>query len=262
MSSIGEQIRRLRTQAGLTQTALAHAIGLSGNSLISRIESGRTPPTDRVLQDVARFFDLDVETLIALRTTSQDSSHSMALELDRVSRDAREAREQLHTAVDRITADLESHRQALSSFLLASKLNLVWSLPRKLKREGRAKEVWVLSPAFASETDVPEIRAVVKANLSRGVAYRYLIPDHPKVIRAAQKFRQGLSGPFEVRTMPPEFFGFLVETVIYDPGTEERTGLMVAPMKRSEFDIVMGASVAEQYEKSFRRHWRQGRPIA
>jgi transcriptional regulator with XRE-family HTH domain len=261
MSALGQQIRRLRTQAGLTQNALAQAVGLSGNSLISRIESGRTHPTDRVLSDLARFFDLDTEALLALRTTESDSGHSMSLELDRMSQEARKAREKLHATVDEISEQLEGHREVLSTFLLASKLNLVWSLPQKLKREARAQCVWVLSPSLVSETQIPEIRAVVKANLSRGVSYRYLIPDRAKVIRAVQKFQRGLPMPMEVRAVRPELFSFVVETVIYDPQTEERTGLMVAPMKRAEFDIVLGASAAEQYERAFVRYWRDARRV-
>ena len=74
MSRIGAHLRNLRQRAGLTQTQVGEAIGLSGNSLVSRIESGRVPPTERVLAALARLYDQDVEALSALANASEDGS--------------------------------------------------------------------------------------------------------------------------------------------------------------------------------------------
>jgi hypothetical protein len=192
---------------------------------------------------------------------AQDRHSALHLELDVMAREAARARDKLGESVERMVQEFDDHREVLSNFLVAAKLNLVWALPRKLKREGRAQRVWVLSPALASETDVPEVRTMVKSNLLDGVEYRYLIPERATVIRRAKKLLGELKGPIEIRTAPKNLFGFAVETVIYDAGSDERLSLMIAPTRRPEFDIVVGAAAADRFEAAFKAQWRSASPI-
>ena len=255
MSSFSEHLRRLRTRAGLTQSALAHAIGLSGNSLISRLESGAVSPSDVVLHKLATFFDQDPEAMLALMQTARPSEDPLFSEVDLMAREAAQARQHLETSVTSLLGEFEEHRDALRDFVSASKLNLVWSLSRKLRRESRANEVWVLSPGLDSETDFPEIRAVVKGNLARGVPYRYLICESGPVLARARDLVAKWKGQIEIRVAPEPLFEFAVETVIYDPRTQNRVSLMVAPTRRPEFDVVVGAVAADRFEDAFRKWW-------
>jgi transcriptional regulator with XRE-family HTH domain len=262
MSDIGGHLRQLRIRMGLTQNQLANALGLSGNSLISRVESGRVKPTSTLLNGMASFFDQDLEALSAMTSSGDDVQELLHAELSAMARESTRARTRLVETVDALVTDFDIHQQTLSNFLVASKLNLVWSLPRKLKRERQADTVWVLSPRLESEANIPSVRAAVASNLASGSVYRYLIPAQENVLAEARVLcHENAGGNLEVRTTDPNIFLFTIETVIYDPGTPTRMGLMVAPTRRPEFDIVLGANSASQFELSFESLWDTAQPI-
>jgi transcriptional regulator with XRE-family HTH domain len=53
--SLGEQIKRLRQQRGLSQSALAEAAGLKGRGYVAKIEGGeRVSPSMPVLERIAK----------------------------------------------------------------------------------------------------------------------------------------------------------------------------------------------------------------
>ena len=256
MSTLGQYVQTLRRQAGLTQAQLAQAIGLSGNSLVSRIESGRSLPSAAVISALARFFDRDPETLTAMLADADDTHTTIHSELSAMAQEADRARARLRESAEQLLNEFDEHRETLSHFLVASKLNLVWALPRKLNRERQANTVWVLSPALESETSVPGVRTTVASNLAQGVRYSYLIPDDPVVIERATRLHEELNSPhIEFRLGSATLFAFAVETVIYDAGTTRRLSLMVAPTRRPEFDIVLGAHTASQFEVAFKSGW-------
>jgi transcriptional regulator with XRE-family HTH domain len=263
MSTIGNHLRSLRNRAGLTQTQLAAAIGLSGNSLISRIESGSVSPTPGVLNSLAKFYNQDLEALIAMTTAESQTHGVLHGELAAMADESSRARDRLNASVDQLLGEFDQHQRALTNFMMASKLNLVWSLPRKLKRERQAKSVWVLSPELESETNVPGIRATVGGNIGRGVEYRYLIPDREPVLERAQGLmKEFADGPLKIRVAPTSLFDFTIETVIYDPGSKRRLSLMVAPTRRPEFDIVLGSDAADRFEESFSTWWETARAVS
>ncbi|MFT3714966.1 MAG: helix-turn-helix transcriptional regulator [Gordonia sp. (in: high G+C Gram-positive bacteria)] len=55
-------VRRARTDAGLTQVALAEALGVSRQTVIS-IENGRYLPSLTLAFRIAQFFDVRIEEL-------------------------------------------------------------------------------------------------------------------------------------------------------------------------------------------------------
>jgi transcriptional regulator with XRE-family HTH domain len=57
---LGEQIRRARTDCGLTQTELAHEIGVS-RQMIARYEAGKAMPSIDVLARAAIILDVDFD---------------------------------------------------------------------------------------------------------------------------------------------------------------------------------------------------------
>lgn len=66
MSNLGPEVRRLRTQAGLTQSALADRIGTTA-AYVCLLENQRiSPPSERVLRTMAEVFAVDADWLIAL----------------------------------------------------------------------------------------------------------------------------------------------------------------------------------------------------
>jgi transcriptional regulator with XRE-family HTH domain len=255
MSDFGTHIRQLRQQMGLTQSALAQGLNLSGNSLISRIESGRVKPTPRVIELLAQFFDRDLEALNALKHVSHDQS-GLHGEITAMTMEANRSRDQLAASVDSLLHEFKAHQESLSDFLVASKLNLVWSLSRKLRHERQAKRVWVISPDLESETARPEIKQTVKNNVRGGTEYRYLVPERVDTIQRGRALLDAV-GPdrIEIRIAPEAQFAFAIETVLYDPETPRRVGLMVAPTRRPEFDIVLGSQAADSFERAFKDLW-------
>jgi transcriptional regulator with XRE-family HTH domain len=67
--TVGEKIKELRLERGWSQTRLGYESGLSPTT-ISRLETGKNPPEDRTLRDLARAFDVDERTLLGLPRTS------------------------------------------------------------------------------------------------------------------------------------------------------------------------------------------------
>lgn len=63
MSRIGVRIRKLREEQGISQQALADAIGVQ-QSTISEIERGSNQPSWKTLHKLAQFFDMQPGQLI------------------------------------------------------------------------------------------------------------------------------------------------------------------------------------------------------
>lgn len=65
MYDLGEKIRQLRTERGLTQTQLAKKLNLSKSS-ISKYESGQKFPTLETLINIAALFHTSLDSLAGL----------------------------------------------------------------------------------------------------------------------------------------------------------------------------------------------------
>lgn len=59
----GECIRRLRTERGVSQSALAEYLGVSKQA-VSMIESGKRAPSPDVFISLADFFDVSLDYLV------------------------------------------------------------------------------------------------------------------------------------------------------------------------------------------------------
>jgi transcriptional regulator with XRE-family HTH domain len=65
VQSFGEKLRLLRTQQGLTQRALAQALGYSNaHAYISDFETGKRKPTLEFALKIAQFFNVPVDQLV------------------------------------------------------------------------------------------------------------------------------------------------------------------------------------------------------
>ncbi len=65
MQSFGEKLRLLRTKQGLTQRALARALGYTNaHAYISDFESGKRKPTLEFVQKIAQFFNISTDRLV------------------------------------------------------------------------------------------------------------------------------------------------------------------------------------------------------
>lgn len=73
MILVGQKIRRLREEKGLTQAALAKGAGLA-QSFVSSIESGQKSPTVRSLQKLASALDVSPDELLVPDECSKDST--------------------------------------------------------------------------------------------------------------------------------------------------------------------------------------------
>lgn len=73
---VADQIRFYRRQEGLTQEQLAEAMGVSV-AAVSKWEQGQSLPEIPMLMELADFFDLSVDALLAIacaRTTERASA--------------------------------------------------------------------------------------------------------------------------------------------------------------------------------------------
>lgn len=63
MSAFSQRLKQLRSEAGLTQTKLAKAIGITDRAC-RRYEAGENEPTMSVLQAIADQFNVSIDYLI------------------------------------------------------------------------------------------------------------------------------------------------------------------------------------------------------
>lgn len=63
LKNLGERVRALRKEKGLTQKELAHSIGKDYQS-IQRLELGKVNPSFLYLLEVANGLDIDIKDLI------------------------------------------------------------------------------------------------------------------------------------------------------------------------------------------------------
>lgn len=63
MNTVGERVRRLRDERGLSQLALGNAIGMR-QSTISQIENGENKPSWKTLQKLAEYFGVQLSYLL------------------------------------------------------------------------------------------------------------------------------------------------------------------------------------------------------
>ncbi|MCA9666413.1 MAG: helix-turn-helix transcriptional regulator [Myxococcales bacterium] len=285
VSHLGKQIRGLRKRIGLTQAQLAAQCGLSGNSMISRVESGAMLPSEALLSHLASALGVERDALALLSDDPGEAALAES-ELAALAADAGAARARLQALVSEVTAELETHHESLAAFVGASRLGLVWTLERKLRRERRARAVWVMTPDLGVDLALPQVLAVVRANIASGTRYRYLLPDTARMQRRAAKLRAALTpegdvnettatpaataangdtpgqGDLEIRVTDASAFDFALETVLYDPKDRaRRLGLLVAPTRRREIDAVLDSEAASRFERAFTRRWRTARPV-
>ncbi|MFZ5468779.1 MAG: helix-turn-helix domain-containing protein [Myxococcota bacterium] len=263
-STFGQYLQSLRLDRRLTQAALAKAVGLKGNALISRIERGTAFPSPELRRRMAVTFAVEEIVLRDLAERDMGGARERQL-LEDLADEHVGLRNRLQVSVDEIAGELEQHRQRIAAMLRASRLQLVWSLEQKIAFEGRARNVWVVTPDLNLELNVAAVRELVRANLARGVKYRYLIPDSLTLRRRARALFElaPRSELLQVRQLKPMFFDFAIETVLYDAeDRKSRLGLMIAPSERADIDCVLSRAHLERMARSFERRWLRARPVA
>ncbi|MBL7789853.1 MAG: helix-turn-helix transcriptional regulator [Chitinophagales bacterium] len=62
---LGQKIKRLRTEKGISQISFSEMIGIE-NSNLSRIESGRTNPTYTTLNKIATALEISLSDLVSV----------------------------------------------------------------------------------------------------------------------------------------------------------------------------------------------------
>jgi len=264
-NALGELIARLRRGAGMSQTELARAAGLKGNSYVSRVERGAVVPSDRLTRRLAFALGVEVSTLETAVGQASASSELVPF-FGELEAEVARMRKLLEGEVRSLGDRIEHYRDRVASALRSSRLNIVWSEQEQLAYETDARQIWVVTRELKSELRSNELRAVVAKNLERGARYRYLAPDTPAVRRRAERLRGmvGERGDLEVRLLSPRLFAFATDAVLYDADDPRRKlGLVVAPTPRTEYDFVMGRAYLRRFATSFRRHWRSAaRPAA
>jgi transcriptional regulator with XRE-family HTH domain len=64
MEKLGEKLRTLRKQRGLSIRQLASVLGVKAHSHIAKIESGHSKPSVDLLFKITQFFDVSCDQLL------------------------------------------------------------------------------------------------------------------------------------------------------------------------------------------------------
>jgi len=62
---LGDRLKRLRTESGLTQLELSSKLNI-GNTTLSQYESGQRIPNDQIKTDICRYFGISMDYLLGL----------------------------------------------------------------------------------------------------------------------------------------------------------------------------------------------------
>jgi len=87
MSLLSENLRRLRTEAGLTQPALAERLGIS-RSAVAMYETGSREPELSLLCAMADLYSISLDALAGRECSVSDSDVKLALFGDREADDS------------------------------------------------------------------------------------------------------------------------------------------------------------------------------
>ncbi|MEW5738222.1 MAG: helix-turn-helix transcriptional regulator [Myxococcota bacterium] len=255
--SLGDMLRQLRVERGLTQQQVARRLGLSGNAVISRLERGVVLPSEALRRKLARLLGVE-PALLATRVQRESRGATATALLADLSTAFDAAHQQLEGELGALRRSLAQHQARIAHVLTLSELQLLWGLPDKLAYEATVKSAWVVTPDLLLDVQRDALRKVVRDNVARGVEYRYLVPPSPGVLQRARRFLKdfGPKAPVEVRSAPADGLMFLSEVVLYDALTPQRLGLMVAPTARSDVDCVLSPVHAARLARGFQEVWR------
>lgn len=68
---LGEKIKQLRKSKGISQEELASTLKINRNFL-SRIETGKSEPTASMLKNIAKIFNVDLNSLLDVKSLPSD----------------------------------------------------------------------------------------------------------------------------------------------------------------------------------------------
>ena len=71
---LGEKIKQLRKSKGISQEELASTLKINRNFL-SRIETGKSEPTASMLKNIAKIFNVDLNSLLDVKSLPSDNSN-------------------------------------------------------------------------------------------------------------------------------------------------------------------------------------------
>ena len=69
---LGEKIKLIRTSKGISQEDLASTLKINRNFL-SRIETGKSEPTASILKNIAKLFNIDLNSLLDVKSIPTNS---------------------------------------------------------------------------------------------------------------------------------------------------------------------------------------------
>jgi transcriptional regulator with XRE-family HTH domain len=261
--SLGDMLRQQREERGLTQTQLARALGLRGNAFVSRMERGTALPSVAMQAQLAKALGVDA-SLFAVRVAREASHSTSTALLADISQAFANVQNDLQGEMTRLSHSLAQHQSRIAHLLRMSEMQLLWGLSDKVAFEGTIRSAWVVSPDLELDSNDEAVRSTVRTNLARGVEYRYLIPRQRAVVaRAKRMLQEHHQVPsLQVRTLPAAHAMLITEMVVYEAGTSERLGLMVAPTARTDVDCVLSRIHAERLERAFAHAWRHAAVVS
>ena len=261
--SIGDMVRQVRVERGLTQTQLARRLGLTGNAVVSRLERGTSLPSEALRRKLAKVLHLE-PALLETRVQREARGSTATALLTDLGTAFERAQRQMEDELDSLRKGLAQHQARLAHVLRLSEFQLLWGLSDKLAWEATVKSAWIVTPDLLLDVQSEAVRKVVRENVSRGVTYRYLVPQTPGVVQRAKKFMSGFPGgsSLEVRSVRDEGWLFLSELVLYDAQTSRRLGLMIAPTARTDVDCVLSPTHSARLARGFAETWSRATPLS
>ena len=142
--SIGDMVRQVRVERGLTQTQLARRLGLTGNAVVSRLERGTSLPSEALRRKLAKVLHLE-PALLETRVQREARGSTATALLTDLGTAFERAQRQMEDELDSLRKGLAQHQARLAHVLRLSEFQLLWGLSDKLAWEATVKSAWIVT---------------------------------------------------------------------------------------------------------------------
>jgi hypothetical protein len=128
------------------------------------------------------------------------------------------------------------------------------------------RAIWVITDDLAKHAAEYEVREKLRANLQKGVEYRFFVPNDPEISTTLNDFSRECKGRLEIRCFEEKDFYTHAATdyIIVYPKSGPLLAffrLMIADGNKDDLWIKVDEDSALKFQGRFDLYWKNGKPI-
>jgi hypothetical protein len=126
------------------------------------------------------------------------------------------------------------------------------------------KAIWIITDDLAKHAVEYEIRRKLTANISRGVTYRFFIPDEAMIPTELQELRESSKGLLDYRCFKKDDFDIQAATdyILVNPHGQLQAFFRLPVEDRDDLWVEVNETSAYKFRQRFDMYWNSGKCIA